>query len=308
MEIAVDLAGWRAMLYAAHEKVIPIVARFHERYGGPPFTFSPNGHEPRHVFVALGDMPDMTHLVPHLPGAVQREWPRFQHFWSLAYQYREQYQDPRFLRRVFAFNWSPPDNTALSLHALIIWEREQVPYNPVWHYCNNLATWWHVQHQGVMAHAAAVARTPDAGYLFLGNSEAGKSTTARLSAEIGLTSLSDDLVYVIPDAEHGFRLAAMSSSRVSPVGYAGIRPPLRGIFHLVQDTTDYLEPLSQRQTARLLYDGLMQTPAMPILPPAMIGNAFRTVSAITRMVPGYTLHFRKSPDFWQVIDAEFGHD
>ncbi len=33
---------------------------------------------------------------------------------------------------------------------------------------------------------------------------------------------------------------------------------------------------------------------------------FPIFAAIARAVPAYELHFRKSPDFWKVIDAELG--
>ncbi len=142
----------------------------------------------------------------------------------------------------------------------------------------------------------------------MGKSGAGKSTAALLSAEIGLPVIADELTFVISDATHNYRLAGMPTVKLPPEGWTAIRPPLRGIFHLVQDTTNYLEPLSQRQTARLLFEGMMQTPSVPKLPDAMVGDAFRTASDIARTIPGYTLHFRKSPDFWKIIDAEFDHD
>ena len=86
-----------------------------------------------------------------------------------------------------------------------------------------------------------------------------------------------------------------------------LRPPLRGVFTLVKDNHDYLVPLSPIQVARALFDGfLQQTPYVKRLPDEVVGLAFRTVCAIARLVPGYELHFRKSPDFWDVIDAELG--
>jgi len=34
-------------------------------------------------------------------------------------------------------------------------------------------------------------------------------------------------------------------------------------------------------------------------------RSIRTIGDLARTIPGYELHFRKSPDFWKLIDAEF---
>jgi hypothetical protein len=36
-------------------------------------------------------------------------------------------------------------------------------------------------------------------------------------------------------------------------------------------------------------------------------SAFEVSAAVARRVPGYELYFRKSPGFWDVIDAELGN-
>lgn len=77
---------------------------------------------------------------------------------------------------------------------------------------------------------------------------------------------------------------------------------------LIQDDMDYLVPLSTIQVTKLLYEGMMQIPKSSAIHKGRQARAFKTMSEIARNIPGYELHFRKSPDFWKVIDAEFGLD
>jgi hypothetical protein len=164
---------------------------------------------------------------------------------------------------------------------------------------------WYLEHSSLCLHSAAVACRGRDGFLFLGNSGAGKTTTATLSASVGHSVLGDDLNLVICDAKAGYLLAAIPSLYPSSVDYSMLRPPLRGIFRLVQDTRDHLVPLLQQQTARILLDGFNQVPKTNALSDDIYGMAFHTISNIARTVPGYELHFRKSPNFWDLIDAEF---
>ncbi len=34
-------------------------------------------------------------------------------------------------------------------------------------------------------------------------------------------------------------------------------------------------------------------------------NIFERAAKLARNIPGYTLHFRKNPDFWNIIDERF---
>ena len=167
-----------------------------------------------------------------------------------------------------------------------------------------LATWWHVLRDGLCLHSAAVVHG-DSGYIFLGDSEAGKTTVAKLSNAFGYPALGDDLNMLIRNEENSYRLAAIPSPVLSPVEYSMLRPSLRGVFALVQDDCDYLVPMAPIQTARALFDSFMQTPCGGKLPDDVIGLAFRTCCDIARRVSGYKLHFRKSPEFWKVINERF---
>lgn len=166
----------------------------------------------------------------------------------------------------------------------------------------SLATNWHIQEGGLCLHSSAVA-TSRGGAVFLGNSGIGKSTVARLSALLGYEVLGDDLNFVYFNQK--YLLASGPSVELLPDGYSSQHSPLRSVFVLKQDSRDYLVPLLPIQTAQALFDSLNQTPPAIKLSSAALAQAFRTIGDISRQIPGYELHFRKSPDFLKLIDEQF---
>jgi len=162
---------------------------------------------------------------------------------------------------------------------------------------------WHIAHRGLCLHSSALVRRND-GFLFLGDSGAGKTTVTQLSASVGRPALGDDLNFIFRKEDECF-LAAIPSPMLSPAGYSMQRPVLRGIFTLIQDESNHLVPISSILTAEALLDGFMQVPFAQKLPEKLVSLAFETCCDIARRVPGYELHFRKSPDFWKVIDEQF---
>jgi hypothetical protein len=145
----------------------------------------------------------------------------------------------------------------------------------------------------------------DKGFLFLGRSEAGKTTAARQSVLIGYSALGDDLNFVIHDDESRYKIAASPSLLGSALGYSMLRPSLHGILTLIQDDKDYLVPLPRAKVARALMESLGQVPKYNYLSDQSIRSSFQTCCNIARRVPGYELHLRKSPDFWKLIDEQF---
>ncbi len=120
MGIALDLAGWCAIIHACQDDAAVIVARFQEKYGGAPFTVPPDGAERRHVFVALGDIPPPEFSVSGLPDVVQRAWLKFHNLWSFVYEVRGTARLEEFPHRPFGFSWTSPDDATLQLHGLIV--------------------------------------------------------------------------------------------------------------------------------------------------------------------------------------------
>ena len=169
----------------------------------------------------------------------------------------------------------------------------------------SLSTQWHLKRGSICLHSAAVTRRND-GFLFLGASEAGKTTVSQLSTEIGYPALGDDLNFIINDQDGIYRLAASPSPNISPVGYSRFRPPLKGIFTLVKDGYDALNPLQPIQLSRALFKQFYQeTPHVRKFSDEFINLGFQICCDIARKIPGYELHFRKSHDFWKLIDEQF---
>ena len=219
------------------------------------------------------------------------------------------------LPKRFAFSWPEFKPTPLSMNApdqkhpgrfscLVVEETDQGVQTALLIYSLFLATRWHALNDELSLHACAIARR-DQGFLFLGRSTAGKSTVAILSKTAGHTVLGDDLNFVLHDQDDVYRLAAGPSAQLLSGGYSGMQPSLRCVFSLKQDTSDSLVHLSPSQTALALFDSFRQAPYSSSLSDDIIGRAFQTVCALARRVPGYELHFRRTPDFWKIIDEHF---
>jgi len=135
-------------------------------------------------------------------------------------------------------------------------------------------------------------------YLFTGPSDAGKSTVAALSRSAGDQVIDEDQVLVHSLAGGGYSADGWG------YGIVPCEAPLRAIFRLVQDSEDKLIPLNDMQVARLILE--RQSDILGgMLFDDLLRKSFHFASEIARQVPGYDLHFRKSPDFWKLIDEEF---
>ena len=158
-----------------------------------------------------------------------------------------------------------------------------------------LAMYWHVLKGGTPLHAAGVARH-DRGYLFLGPSGAGKSTVAVLSGRVQGATVHDD--WLLVGRRSGNYFLAHPDSHIAPA--------LRAILLLRKGDTDRLAALSPQATCAHLARSILDYMTGQDLSVPWIRQAFHNAAAIARSIPGYELCFRKSPDFWQVIDVELG--
>ena len=161
----------------------------------------------------------------------------------------------------------------------------------------SIGMWWHLTLGSGLFHAAGLDREGWA-YLFAGPSGAGKSTVSRLSAACGYRIIHDDHVLVSP-TQPGRPL-------VADVVRPDLVTPLKAVFFLFQDKSNRLSPISPVVTAKWLFDSLLDSPGGPVLLGSALQSAFAISAAVARSVPGYELHFQKSPNFWDVIDAELG--
>jgi len=307
---------WSALLYAYNSGGEEAVRDFYEHYR--PFVAEAEVPFARERHLVISALPLMQGQEPPFwfPADQRSAWETFAQAATVAHrrftQARTQhlgYPAARYVDFMFSYH---PLSSGNGVHALpdelnllLLEDPHEDAHITILIRSLVLAMRWHITHGGLCLHSAAVARESD-GFLFLGQSEAGKTTVAQFSAASGYVALGDDLNFVIPDSEDGYLLAAAPSARLFPAGYAMRRPPLRGIFTLAQDVDDYLAPLSPVETSQALFESFLQIPKAYQLPAEMTRQAFQIISAIARTVPGYELHFRKSPDFWQVIDAQFG--
>ncbi len=84
-----------------------------------------------------------------------------------------------------------------------------------------ISTSLHVKQGGLCLHSAAVSRSGK-GFLFLGESGAGKSTATKMSESVGCLALGDDLNFILP-AQNGGHQIAMAWPYLD--GDAALRPP-----------------------------------------------------------------------------------
>jgi hypothetical protein len=151
---------------------------------------------------------------------------------------------------------------------------------------------------GLLIHAAGL-RMPATGQvnLFIGCSGSGKSTVARLSAGQAVT-LNDDLVLVRP-ATGGWNAYgtpfwnAETGDRVGQTAHG----PIAGVYVLIQDRAIYLEPCSLAVATAELAVNCPVVNGDPVLTPGLLARC-RSLAAA---VPVQRLHFRKDPDFWQLL-------
>jgi hypothetical protein len=221
------------------------------------------------------------------------------------------------LIRTVDFNpkdWFSPDQRMFVYHQgkqilcfAFVSEKEktcEIVLNKISGYIFFLAIYWYASNNGLLLHGAAVVHNAS-GYLFLGQGGAGKSTAAALSASIGASILSDDLVFCINIGGGRYELAAAPGPASRFTMTPQLHPQLRGIFHLIQDTQDRLIPLSSIAIAHAIFRSFEWSQWVDHLSPLMVSTAFHTACDIARQVTGFELYFRKSPDFWKLIDGQF---
>ena len=104
-----------------------------------------------------------------------------------------------------------------------------------------MSAWWHALHGGLQIHAAAVAGDRR-GFLFLGESGAGKSTVSTLSTQVGGKVLADDRVIVI-DNGAGYSLATVPRYPSQLSTDSELLPSLDAVFVLVKDDSEHIVPI-----------------------------------------------------------------
>lgn len=150
-----------------------------------------------------------------------------------------------------------------------------------------------------LLHGAGVARQ-GRGYVFFGQSGAGKSTCASLihASDESVTLLGDDAV-IIQVTDDG---SAFLHSAPLGCGYARSAPeplsvPLAGLYNLRQATDDRIEPLTASQgVAALLASAMNTTPADDLAARFDLAHEFARASCRI-----HALHFTPDPAFWPLV-------
>jgi hypothetical protein len=156
--------------------------------------------------------------------------------------------------------------------------------------------------KALFLHASCVDRRGEA-YVFMGRSEAGKTTAAMLSQGGGVASLMREeftcLGDFVDDAPlRAFALPFREKNRLSATRPAAV--PLRGLYWLQQADADVVERISVPEQVKRL---AMAT-SICIRDEMFMIPALELAEQLVRRVPVRVLRFRKSAEFWRAIDED----
>jgi hypothetical protein len=155
-----------------------------------------------------------------------------------------------------------------------------------------------IEHNRFPIHASGVMDKKGL-YLFGGPSGAGKSTLSSLSKNSGHSVLDEDQL-LLRDYEDSYITA-------NAWGYSLQKNdlPLKAVFRLVKSENNLLVKSTKFATAKFLMQQILEVTGVEISG-TRLKQIYSFCSKLARSIPGYELHFRKSPDVWKLIDAEFG--
>lgn len=150
-----------------------------------------------------------------------------------------------------------------------------------------------------LIHAAGLLRQGK-GFIFTGESGAGKTTVSKLSypeAEI----LSDESIVV--SEEHGRYWISQGPIRTEITKLSDTMVNLCAIFILVQDKINSLRRLSGAEMGHKLMDNVIYVNlSAGIRRVDFLAEKLRFVNAISNCVPVYELRFAKDKTFWKEIE------
>ncbi len=155
-----------------------------------------------------------------------------------------------------------------------------------------------------LVHAASVQRA-GRGYLFFGQSGAGKSTTVRLISEADpLAVILGDDAAIIQKTESGYWLhAAPLGSAWTKEAPVPAKVPLAGLYSLSQSAAHEVESLSVAEGVRSLLASTMMAGF-----DSFIETRFDLAIHFASAPAGISrLHFRMDSGFWPLIQGERSH-
>jgi hypothetical protein len=170
-------------------------------------------------------------------------------------------------------------------------------------YIQEQAALWHLERKGLALHSAAVAMPTNDGFLFLGDSGAGKTTVGQFCHGAGWAVLGDDTNFLIGNDKNGYLLHFSPTINRPPYPYSDNTPSLKAIFLLQQDTSDYLVRQSPKTIASYLYNSFQALTFTHRIPDEYQQKAFEICTAVAKQVPGFELHFTNSEKFLDIIKS-----
>ena len=210
--------------------------------------------------------------------------------WAVVDEFGERLSAPKLLNHQFIRRLKK-DPTGKCFFALVDSSGRLPEYE-----LNNLINILQIKQGFIPLHASGVIHK-QALFLFGGKSGSGKSTIASLSSLNGNEVLDEDQVIIRKTATQQFCANAWGYSlKTSNI-------PIKAVFKVVQAKIDAIHPLPQFESAKFLFSRVMDV-ARDAQSRRLLAITFSGISEIARGVPGYELHFRKSPDFWKLIERE----
>lgn len=155
----------------------------------------------------------------------------------------------------------------------------------------------------VMLHGVGIKRY-GMGYLFLGNSGAGKSTIAQCSSLEDIVS-DDGIIVEKKEIEYHLRPSPInqSSNLISNLKENELYDiKLSKGFFIIKDTTDYIEEVSPPEACSIILKNHMHY--FRYFPLDSVIRSVSILSNLCRQIPFFMLHFRKDSTIWSIIDGD----
>lgn len=167
-------------------------------------------------------------------------------------------------------------------------------------YLRVVYAWRCLAHDALLLHASGVIRN-GRGYVFFGHSGSGKTTLARLSSDALI--LSDDLVILKCEEADDRPIVRVFGipfrGDLSEAPRANASAPLYGLYSLVKDDHHQLDRMERHEAV----GRLASCAPFVMSQPQNAQRVLKLCDEITRRVAVQTLHFRRDPAFWSVLDG-----
>ena len=155
---------------------------------------------------------------------------------------------------------------------------------------------------GFLVHSAGVV-ADGRGFLFVGPSEAGKTTAALNS--MAWHVLGDEMILIVP-GEEGPEIVGTPVNGTFRDKHPG-RAPLAGIFLLQQSSRHHLAPVGRAEAAAVVAGEIVPPVGLDEAPgPRTLGSMTDLAAQLVDQVEVLRLELLPDPGFWPIIAERFG--